>query len=195
MCHKQCALNHDAIELAPIVSSFINKPTTVELCISPVYRRLAVAKFLKSTPQCRNCSRDPDHAPYIIKQWNVKHDSLHPATGWSVPSAAGIQITTTLAMYTPTLILELQWSTLLHSCIVLYAIIWPRSSDMLLSVRTIVSTLLIVQRLTVPRLYVRTPIIEIEFSTHAVQHTLITQISIQTAGFAIRRHRSVFLSC
>ena len=26
----------------------INKPTTVELCISPVYRRLAVAKF--STP-------------------------------------------------------------------------------------------------------------------------------------------------
>ena len=27
----------------------INKPTTVELCISPVYRRLAVAKFSKST--------------------------------------------------------------------------------------------------------------------------------------------------
>ena len=27
----------------------INKPTTVELCISPVYRRLAVAKFFKST--------------------------------------------------------------------------------------------------------------------------------------------------
>jgi len=26
-----------------------NKPTTVELCISPVYRRLAVAKFSKST--------------------------------------------------------------------------------------------------------------------------------------------------
>ena len=25
----------------------INKPTTVELCISPVYRRLAVAKFFK----------------------------------------------------------------------------------------------------------------------------------------------------
>ena len=29
----------------------INKPTTVELCISPVYRRLAVAKFSKSTMQ------------------------------------------------------------------------------------------------------------------------------------------------
>jgi len=27
----------------------INKPTTVELCISPVYRRLAVATFSKST--------------------------------------------------------------------------------------------------------------------------------------------------
>jgi len=26
----------------------INKPTTVELCVSPVYRRLAVAKFSKS---------------------------------------------------------------------------------------------------------------------------------------------------
>jgi len=29
----------------------INKPTTVQLCISPVYRRLAVAKFSKSTMQ------------------------------------------------------------------------------------------------------------------------------------------------
>jgi len=36
----------------------INKPTTVELCISLVYRRLVVAKF----SQCRNCSRDRDHA-------------------------------------------------------------------------------------------------------------------------------------
>jgi len=27
----------------------MNKPMMVELCISPVYRRLAVAKFLKST--------------------------------------------------------------------------------------------------------------------------------------------------
>ena len=31
--------------------SVINKPTTVELWISPVYRRLAVAKFYKSTMQ------------------------------------------------------------------------------------------------------------------------------------------------
>ena len=44
MRDRQCALNHDAIESAPIVSSVINKPTTMELCISHVYRRLAVAK-------------------------------------------------------------------------------------------------------------------------------------------------------
>ena len=44
MCHKQCALNHEATESAPIVSGVINKPTMAELCISPVYRRLAVAK-------------------------------------------------------------------------------------------------------------------------------------------------------
>jgi len=60
MCHEQCALNHDATESAPIVLDVINKPTTLELCISPVYRRLAVAKFSKSTST--NCSRDPDHA-------------------------------------------------------------------------------------------------------------------------------------
>ena len=45
MRDRQCALNHDATESAPIVSGVIKKPTTVELCISPVYRRLAVAKF------------------------------------------------------------------------------------------------------------------------------------------------------
>ena len=53
MRDRQCALNHDATESAPmylffylfIVSGVINKPTTVELCISPVYRRLAVAKL------------------------------------------------------------------------------------------------------------------------------------------------------
>jgi len=42
-------VNHDATKSAPIVSGVINKPTTVELCISPVNRRLAVAKFSKST--------------------------------------------------------------------------------------------------------------------------------------------------
>ena len=35
--------------VALIVSGVINKPTTDELCISPVYRRLAVVKFSKST--------------------------------------------------------------------------------------------------------------------------------------------------
>jgi len=49
MCHEQCALNLDATESAPIASGVINKLTTIELRISPVYRRLAVAKFSKST--------------------------------------------------------------------------------------------------------------------------------------------------
>jgi len=40
----------------------INKPTTVELCISPVYRRLAVAKFSKFPPQ-----------PFLL----LLRDSLH----------------------------------------------------------------------------------------------------------------------
>ena len=48
MRDRQCALNHDETESAPIVSGVINKPT-VELCISPAYQRLAVAKFSKST--------------------------------------------------------------------------------------------------------------------------------------------------
>ena len=47
MCHEQCALNHDATESAPIVSGVINKPTTVELCIAPVYRRLAVGEIFQ----------------------------------------------------------------------------------------------------------------------------------------------------
>ena len=51
MRDRQCALKHDATESAAIVSGVINKPTTVELCISPVYRRLAVVKFSKSTMQ------------------------------------------------------------------------------------------------------------------------------------------------
>jgi len=42
---RQCALNPDTTESAPIVSGVINKPTTVELCILPVYQRLAVAKI------------------------------------------------------------------------------------------------------------------------------------------------------
>ena len=50
---RQCVINvctqprRDRVAL--IVSGVINKPTTDELCISPVYRRLAVVKFSKST--------------------------------------------------------------------------------------------------------------------------------------------------
>ena len=48
MRDRQCALNYDAIESAPIDSGVINKLTTVELCISPVYGQLAVAIISKS---------------------------------------------------------------------------------------------------------------------------------------------------
>jgi len=49
MRDRQCALNNDSTVSAAIVSGVINKPTTVELCISHVYRQLAVAKLSKST--------------------------------------------------------------------------------------------------------------------------------------------------
>ena len=77
MRDRQCALNHDATESAPIVSGVINKPTTVELCISPVYRRLAVAKFSKSTMTpvhygrgSTACYRRPQtHLPPLLPIW------------------------------------------------------------------------------------------------------------------------------
>ena len=63
MCSKQV---HSTVTRAirfHCLIGVINKSTTVELCISPAYRRLAVAKFSKSTmSKFRNCSRDPDHA-------------------------------------------------------------------------------------------------------------------------------------
>ena len=60
MCSKHV---HSTVTRASRFHSLIgvvNKPTTVELWISPVYRRLAVGNFL--SPQCKNCLRDPDHA-------------------------------------------------------------------------------------------------------------------------------------
>ena len=60
MRDRQCALNHDAIESAPIVSSVINKPMTLS-CLYRLYTDdMLWRNFL--SPQCRNCSRDPDHA-------------------------------------------------------------------------------------------------------------------------------------
>ena len=56
----KCALNHDATESAPIVSGVINKPTTVEWVYHLYTDDLLWWNFL--SPQCRNCSRDPDHA-------------------------------------------------------------------------------------------------------------------------------------
>ena len=60
MRDRQCALNHDAIESAPIVSSVINKPTTLSCVYHLSTDDLLWRNFLSL--QCRNCSRDPDHA-------------------------------------------------------------------------------------------------------------------------------------
>ena len=60
MRDRQCAVNHDAIESAPIVSSVINKPTTLSCVYHLSTDDLLWRNFL--SPQCRNCSRDPDHA-------------------------------------------------------------------------------------------------------------------------------------
>ena len=60
MRDRQCALNHDAIESAPIVSGV--KPTTLSCVYHLSTDDLLWRNFL--SPQCRNCSRDPDHAPF-----------------------------------------------------------------------------------------------------------------------------------
>ena len=51
MCNKHVhsTMTRSSRFRCPIGLGIINKPTTVELWISPVYRRLAVAKFSKST--------------------------------------------------------------------------------------------------------------------------------------------------
>jgi len=52
---RQCVINvctrARCDRVALIISGVINKPTTDDLWISPVYRQLAVAKFSKSTMQ------------------------------------------------------------------------------------------------------------------------------------------------
>jgi len=49
MCNKHVHLTVTRSSRFHCLIGVINKPTTVELCISPVYRRLAVAKFSKFT--------------------------------------------------------------------------------------------------------------------------------------------------
>jgi len=49
MCNKHVHSNMTRSSRFHCPIGVINKPTTVELCISPVYRRLAVVKFSKST--------------------------------------------------------------------------------------------------------------------------------------------------
>ena len=49
MCNKHVHSTVTRSSRFQCLIGVINKPRTVELCISPVYRRLAVAKFSKST--------------------------------------------------------------------------------------------------------------------------------------------------
>jgi len=49
MCNKQVHSTVTPLSRFHCLIGVIDKPTTVELCISLVYRRLAVAKFSKST--------------------------------------------------------------------------------------------------------------------------------------------------
>ena len=49
MCNKHVQPTVTRASRFHCLIGVINKPTTVELCISHVYRRLAVAKFCKST--------------------------------------------------------------------------------------------------------------------------------------------------
>ena len=49
MCNKHVHTTMTRSSHFHYLMGVINKPTTVELCISPVYRRLAVAKFSKFT--------------------------------------------------------------------------------------------------------------------------------------------------
>ena len=49
MCNKHVHSTVTSSSRFHCLIGVINKPTTVELCISPVYRQLVVAKFSKST--------------------------------------------------------------------------------------------------------------------------------------------------
>jgi len=49
MCSKHVHSTVTRVSRFHCLIGVINKPTTVELCISPVYQRLAVTKFSKST--------------------------------------------------------------------------------------------------------------------------------------------------
>ena len=48
MCSKHVQSTVMRVSRFYCLIGVINKPTTVELCISPLYQRLAVAKFSKS---------------------------------------------------------------------------------------------------------------------------------------------------
>jgi len=74
MRDEQCALNRDAIESALIVSSVTNKPSTLSCVYHLSTDDLLWRNFL--SPQCRNCSRDPDRAYDFLFDFNRNHASI-----------------------------------------------------------------------------------------------------------------------
>jgi len=61
MCHEQCALNHDAIEFLPLSDRCHKQTDYAPSCGYHLYTDdLLWRNFL--SPQCTNCSHDPDHA-------------------------------------------------------------------------------------------------------------------------------------
>jgi len=65
----------------------IDKPTTVELCISPTYTDDVLWRNFLS-PQYRNCSRDPDHAHLGNTHSSQDYDFAWPTRVQNLKSVA-----------------------------------------------------------------------------------------------------------
>ena len=61
MCNKYVHSTVTRSSRFHCLTGVINKPTTVELCIYHLYTDDALGRNFLS-PQCRNCSHDPDRA-------------------------------------------------------------------------------------------------------------------------------------
>jgi len=88
MCNKHVHLTMMRLSCFHCPIGVINKPTTDELCISPVYRRVAVAKFSKSTMQKlltwpRPC---PPREPSLITR--LRLHMADPCTEFQVSSVS-----------------------------------------------------------------------------------------------------------
>jgi len=77
MCNKHVHSTVTRSSCFHCLISVINKPTTVELCISPVYRGLAAAKFSKSTLSVYRSRFEalPSIGPAIFAEQMVKRSN------------------------------------------------------------------------------------------------------------------------